>query len=200
MPVSNQRVPLEEIKRRIQITKEDAAGQGIRKFMPRNCLQQLLTTEVVASALTNPEFGIAQHKLQDTADIVIREGTSVFSILLELNLEKRLVTFIENDMLDSALPLHTTDLEAIIPEAVATFETLQWDYLAYRFRKGQYHRKIKPKEILPYLEEKRIGGGGFSSVFKVLVHSAHQDLIAGAGNKVGIVMGYSSNPLIEVKQ
>ena len=178
--------PLEEIKLRIQNEKENAAGQGVRKFMPRDRLQKLLTIDEIASTLTDPVLHIPQHKLQDTRDILVREGISIFAILLELNLEKKLVSFIEHDLLDSALPLPISDLETVIPEAASNFETLQWDYLAYRFRRGQYHRRVKPKEILPYVEEKKIGGGGFSSVYKVLVHSAYQNLIPDTANAVRI--------------
>lgn len=184
--------PLEEIKLRIRSKKENAAGQGVRKFMPRDRLQKLLTIDEIASTLTDPVLHIPQHKLGDTRDILFREGIRIFAILLELNLEKKLVAFIEHDLLDSALPLLINDLETVIPEAASSFETLQWDYLAYRFRRGQYHRRVKPKEILPYIEEKKIGGGGFSSVYKVLVHSAHQNLVQDTANAVSIFIWWSS--------
>lgn len=175
---------LTEIKRRIQTHREVAAGQGPRGFIPCDCLQNILTTDEVALVLADPEFQIPRHKIQGTADLLVREGLKVFAILLELNLESKLVAFIEHEMLDEKLPVHLNDLEDVIPEAAETFEALQWNHLAYRFRRGQYHRRIKPKEILPYIEESRIGGGGFSTVYKVLVHPAHQNLIPNIADKV----------------
>ncbi len=72
----------------------------------------------------------------------------------------------------------------IFPEAAAKFERLQWDYLAYSFRKGQYHRRLRGSLLLLYVSQEKIGGGRLSSVYRVLVHSTHQDLVQGTNSKV----------------
>lgn len=87
------------------------------------------------------------------------------------------IRFIENDVLDSRLPLDEVTLKNLIPEAVKRFENLQYEYLAYSFRSGQYHKKLSDHQILPFIQEECIGGGGFSSVYKVRVRTSHQNFV-----------------------
>ena len=122
-------------------------------------------------------FKIPTHKLASTARLVIDEAQKVFAICLELDVEHDFVNFIESDTTDSALPLDISRLSSLVPEAATRFEELQWKYVAYRFRKGQYHRTLPRSRILPYIDKTQIGGGGFSKVYTVSIHPAHQDLL-----------------------
>ncbi len=176
--------PLAEMKVRLQRARVSAAGQPLREFVPDGCLQQILTAEAVLSVLADSSFHIPSHKVENTAQIVASEGRIVFALLLDLSLERELGRFIEYDCLDHALPLHKSQLEDIIPQAAGNFAKCQWDYRAYRFRKGQYHRKVRDEEILPYMEQKRIGGGGFSSIYRVLIHPDHQNIIPDSPSSV----------------
>jgi hypothetical protein len=176
---------LRELKVRLQSAKITAAGQKpSRRFIPRDSLDDLLKAARLTSLLQDPSFEIPWHKQESTADIIITECPKLFGILLELNLERKIVPFIENDLLDKALPLGEDRLTHIIPEAAANFVKVQWDYLAYCFRKGQYHRKIDESLILPYVEEQQIGGGGFSRVYKSFIHTAYQNLVQDKNRKV----------------
>jgi hypothetical protein len=176
---------LKELKVRLQGAKiTTAGGKPPRRFLPKASLDDLLNAAQLTSLLQDPSFDIPWHKQEGTADIIITECPKVFGILLELNLEGKVVSFIENDLLDIALPLGEDELKHIIPEATANFFKLQWDYLAYHFRRGQYHRKIDESLILPYIEEQEIGGGGFSRVYKSVIHAAHQNIVQGINGKV----------------
>ena len=177
---------LHGLKVRIQEAKFPAAGQSLRKFLPEGCLLSILKLDDVVLALGDPIFEVPEYKRESTAKIVLGEGTKTFAILLELNQEYLLKPLIEHDLLDSALPFQEGFLSSLAPHVVAhsNFTTVQWDYLAYRSRKGQYHRTISDKQTLPYIEQENIGGGGFSKVYRVLVHSAHQDVIQNTSQKV----------------
>jgi hypothetical protein len=182
---ANSMTPLRELKVRLQNAKITAAGQKpARKFIPKDSLDDLLKAAQLTSLLKDPAFEIPWHKQETTADIIMTECPNLFGILLELNLERKIVPFIENDLLDKALPLGEDRLTPIIPEASANFVKVQWDYLAYCFRKGQYHRKIDESLILPYVEEQQIGGGAFSRVYKSLIHTAYQNFVQDRNRKV----------------
>jgi hypothetical protein len=182
---ANSMTLLRELKVRLQNAKITAAGQKpARKFIPKDSLDDLLKTAQLTSLLKDPAFEIPWHKQETTADIIMTECPNLFGILLELNLERKIVPFIENDLLDKALPLGEDQLAPIIPEASANFVKVQWDYLTYYFRKGQYHRKIDESLILPYVEEQEIGGGAFSRVYKSLIHAAYQNFVQDRNRKV----------------
>lgn len=149
----------------------------LKTFVPEGDLAKLFHTEALEVALSVPAFKIPHHKVASTARLVLHEAQKILAICLELNLEHDLVKFIESDITDSALPLDISKLSSLVPEAAARFEELQWKYLAYRFRKGQYHKTLPRDRVLPYLGQNSIGGGGYSKVYKVSVHSAHQDMI-----------------------
>lgn len=88
-------------------------------------------------------------------------------------------------MVDESLLVSEDQLNQLLPEDGGKFEQLQWEYLAYRIRKWQYNVKISDPVILPYTKQKRIGGGGSSTVYKVDIHPAHQNLVKRDSNDVG---------------
>ena len=138
----------------------------------------------ITSLLLDTIFDIPQHKQGSTALIVYDEALKIFAILVDLNWQQKLLFFIENNVLDSSLPLEEPRLRSLIPKAWTNFKGLQWEYLAYRFRKGQYRIKLQQELILPYIEQVLIGKGGFSTVSKVRIHSAHQNLLPDVNRQV----------------
>ena len=164
-----------DLRRLLEERKVLAAGQKSRRFLPNKSLEQILNRDAVRAALSDPSFGIPSHKWENTTQIVIAEARIVFAILLELRLEGNFHQFIENEILDRQLPVDEKNLGDVLSfEGAREFTRRQWEYLAYNFRKGLYRRKIRSEIILPYIEEKVIGGGSYSTVYEVLVHSAHQ--------------------------
>ncbi|KAF2122527.1 kinase-like domain-containing protein [Lophiotrema nucula] len=156
------------LRKWLQSKKREAAGQTLRQFLPN----------------AHPSFQIDTHKHENTAEIVFHEGIKVFTILVEMHLEHALASFIENDILDRALPVKEENLDNVLEvDEAQRFARLQWDYLAYSITKGTYQRKLAPERILPYLEQVGLGGGGYSSVYKVLIHPAHQNIRSGTTEK-----------------
>jgi len=167
---------LGDLRNLLQKHKKPAAGQKMRYFLPNGSLEQILTLNTVQNALSDPSFQIPPHKKDSTAQTVIREARKVFAVLVELKLEHALAQFIENEIMDKELPVDEKILERVICSGDARdFIYRQWEYLAYNFRRGPYQREIRTEIILPYLEEEKIGGGGYSTVYEVFIHSAHQD-------------------------
>lgn len=161
-------------------------SQELKTFVPEGALAEIFDTITLESILSVPAFQIPHHKVASTAKLVIKEAQKILAICLELSLEYDLVKFIECDITDSALPLDISRLSSLIPESAVRFEELQWKYVAYRFRKGQIHRTLPKGRVLPYVDQTHIGGGGYSKVYKVSVHRAHQDMIETSNAEVMI--------------
>lgn len=168
---------LTSLKAQLQKLVIPISDPGLKAFVPEGVLAKIFTSEILETVLKEPAFKIPGHKVPKTAEIVIDEAPRIFAICLELNVEHSFIAFIEHDVTDSALPLTRSKLDSLAPGAAALFEGIQWKYVAYRFRKGPFHRTLEKDHILPYTSQKQIGGGGFSKVFRIFVHPAHQNLI-----------------------
>lgn len=110
------------------------------------------------------------------ARVITDTARKVFAVLVERNLGYALASFIESELTDGELPVDEKRLEDLLPKGdVKGFVSHQWEYLVYTFRKGLYQRRIRTEKILPYIEERKIGHGGYSNVYEVFVHPAHQE-------------------------
>ena len=164
---------LQHLKVQIIEAKVRPANLPCSSFMPKGRLSQILDSGNVAEALADPAFAVPPHKLNDTVRTVIEEGQQIFAILLEINCEKHLSPFIENEYFN--LPLAHEQLLHVIPQNAAVFEKVQRDYHVHSFRRSQYRRNLQDAITLPYLSERRIGSGGFSYVYEVAIHPSHHD-------------------------
>ena len=174
---------LRHLKQRLQDAKVRPAMPSRGPFMPRQSLSEVLTLQNVAEVVQDPIFRIPPHKWDDTARIVVEEGKEVFAILLEISCEAHLSTFIENECL--SLPADFAVLSVMMPQSDARlFERIQSDYLVYSFHKGVWRRKVQDYETLPYVSEERIGGGCFSTVYRVHIHHSHQHIVQGTQKQV----------------
>jgi hypothetical protein len=164
-----------DLRHLLQRSKQAAAGQEGRQFLPNGIIEQILTLETLRTTLSDPSFRIDPYKRDDTAYTILSEAKKVFAILIDLEIGHGLSHLIENEVLDKELPVEEKRLKDVLSGAEAKgFVYHQWEYLAYDFRKCPFQRKIRPEILLPYLEEKRLGGGGYSEVFEVVIHPAHQ--------------------------
>ena len=175
---------LDTLRIELQNARRPAAGSNSKTFVPEGYLREHLTLNDITSLLSDTIFDIPQHKQESTAITVYEEALKILSILVDLNWQQKLSSFIEGNVLDSSLPLDDPPLRSLIPEAWTSFKALQWEYLAYRFRKGQYRIKLQQELILPYIEQTPLGEGGFSKVSKVLIHFAHQNLLPDVNRQV----------------
>ena len=158
--------------------KLEAAGQGQHRFLPEGSLDSILREINLSDLLYNPSFRVDHHKLDSVVEVVFLEGQRILAILIDLKLEYALLNFVEYGILDRSLPIvEEKKLESILkPSERDDFMQRQWEYLAHRFSKRMYSQRLSREHILPYVDQIRIGGGSFSTVYDVLVHSAHQNI------------------------
>ncbi|KAF4536841.1 Protein kinase domain-containing protein [Lasiodiplodia theobromae] len=167
---------LQQLRCRIRAAKVDAAGQVGRCFIPEGSIEGLLPRDDIATALQKEDFQIPFHKRQTTADLIVEEGRLIFAILLETNLEFKLPHLLEQRVTDKRLPLDESRSRQIFEENASHFFNNQWSFLPYKFRRFAFHNQLQKEEVLPYIEENQIGGGGFSTVYKVRIHPKQDEL------------------------
>lgn len=167
---------LQQLRCRIRAAKVNAAGQVGRCFIPEGSIEGLLPRDDIATALQKEDFQIPFHKRQTTADLIVEEGRLIFAILLETNLEFKLPHLLEQRVTDKRLPLDESRSRQIFEENASHFFNNQWSFLPYKFRRFAFHNQLQKEEVLPYIEENQIGGGGFSTVYKVRIHPKQDEL------------------------
>ena len=169
---------LREIRNLLSTQKKKAAGQGNKSFLPEGSLDRILCRENISESLSDPSFQIQLPKFESTVDLVFKERKKVFAILVETGLECTLVEFIEHRISDRLLPASEEQLKPVLAESTDRhlFTERQWNYLALEFSRGPYVQQLSADHVLPYVEQEQIGSGGFSRVYKVRVHPAHQTI------------------------
>lgn len=176
---------LARIRTEIQSAKVRTQDSSSPAFMPEGSLSSIVTYENLVAVFSCPEFSVPGHKRESTARFIVQEpAQKLFAILIETKSEKYLTLLLENDYSDKHLPIDRSSLEILLEDTADLFSRIQHEYLVYSFRRGQFHRKLRDSQVLPFLHQERIGGGGFSSVYRAQVHPLHQDFQASAGGKV----------------
>ncbi|OAL51491.1 kinase-like protein [Pyrenochaeta sp. DS3sAY3a] len=152
-------------------SKCETGSNGTLNFVPEPDLVKLITRDTVMRALEDPAFKLKQHQYEPIATEVDESARKLFSILVELRLEKFLKSCLEKNITDATLPiLEEPRLESLVPESATHFEKLQWEYFPLKLRENT-HKDLEPKRILPYIANEPLSFGGSSAVFKVKIHS-----------------------------
>ncbi|KAI1750463.1 kinase-like domain-containing protein [Xylaria castorea] len=173
---------LDELKRRIRRVKQQTKSLPPQWFVPAGDLN-ILTPDDIARALTDPAFQVPLPLRESASKIIVNGGSVVFSLLLELNLPAFLSAFIQENVLDNALPVDKTRVEPILGDDAQAFTSAQWSFFPYTLENYTYHRRLRTEEIVPYTYMEDIGGGKCSKVYKVKIHSAHNRLVVGEADK-----------------
>lgn len=182
-------------------------------FFPRGLVEGLITTEVVVEALKDrkgelefmrPE-PISDAEIEKIAEDVCSSSRSyrkMFAILILLEREWEIVSFIKDDLCDSDLPLSavpvggqgllvklrrksdlTTDLSCLRrwgPKVHENFDKEQWAMVAPFFARAKSNRagfyELSSKDILPWVEvNSSLHQGGYSSISRVIIHPSHHN-------------------------
>ena len=148
-------------------------------FIPEGSLKTGLPIEVIESVIRN-HCEIEPYAFQWMTQAVETGAKKVFTILILIREEKKITAFWEHHLqsdgqiLDSRLPFSKSELATIFPPDVADeFEEQQWDLLAPVFSHRLLHRNIQLESRLPFIESRKIGGGGFGDVYEVVVPAGH---------------------------
>jgi hypothetical protein len=163
-----------KLQRLRQFSRQDGSTTTL-PFVPEADLYSLLTRDTLENALASPTFDLEPHQRELVAGEIIDGAQKIFAILVELRMEGKLKTCLEKCLMDSSLPiLEEKRLAEIFPESALNFQKLQWEYVPLKFREHS-HKDLESGCILPFVENTKLSSGGFSTVFKVIIHPLYQD-------------------------
>jgi hypothetical protein len=173
---------IESLRCKVDIgdSKNDSNNDGF--FVPQQQLYKLMTRDVILDAVKGCDDILVYH-VDSIVEKVVRGGVRVFSILIIIGKEKFISHFIERDdlqrsRLDDKLPFSADTLQSIIPDtdAAGNFYKRQWEFVAPVFSRNVLHRSLSSKIRLPFVQNKKIGEGGFGVVYEIKLHPDHQRL------------------------
>ena len=152
-----------------------------RSFVPYYQLQATFTAEKISELLLQND--VAFHSVHEIQVRVSSGGLKLFAILTAIGDPGSITRFIQadqyiHDPLDSKLPLKEEDLPRYFsnPDKGKSFLYKQWKFLIPVFSDHHACRHLDDRTILPFLERKIIGRGGFSEVYKVRIDRSHHNL------------------------
>ncbi|PVH74786.1 kinase-like protein [Cadophora sp. DSE1049] len=183
-------------------------------FIPNNRVEDLVKIERVRPALDGLHPSLPSEKLDALADVICSEAKKLFAIFLMSEKLQTLLELLDERITDLDLPFSRILLDKSKPSSslyklgrrshdktkwgkvdIQNLCSLQWSLLAPVFRStvGKInHYDLQYNIILPYIEDEegqreKIKVGGFSQVWGVKIHRAHQKLLPCPSDKDPII-------------
>lgn len=156
---------------------------GSRRFVPYTRLLDVLTENAIRSVIST----IADIREDERGLFVslIREKIPrIFAILVYNKHETWLPTFLHRQEYDSRLFFSESSLDFLPCDVKDAFLERQWEFIPVVLEKGALHRELHSDYILPFLEDTKIGEGGFGDVFKVRLDPKCQLLVTVSDEQV----------------
>ncbi|KAF3059824.1 Cyclin-dependent kinase 3 [Daldinia childiae] len=145
-------------------------------YLPEPRLNAILDEKTISDVIKSKIMPQYQDEVRKA---VLAGGKKIFAILIMIGKEQDIVRFIQNDHmqdqpLDAKLPFNKDNLVHILGETNGNlFHRKQWSVLAPRIRGDASHRDFDLGTILPITENKKIGSGGFSTVYEIKLNPEH---------------------------
>lgn len=170
---------MDEIRRQIRALRcRNTDGKWL---IPEGSLVSGLPPEIIQSSIQN-HCEVEPYAVQSITQAVETGARKVFAILILIRAEKRITAFLEHHLqsdgqtLDSRLPFSESELENVFaPDVAGEFEEQQWDLIAPVFSQRLLHRNLQNHSRLPFIESRKIGGGGFGDVYEVVILAGHHN-------------------------
>lgn len=163
-----------------------------RYFVPQKAVHDLMTQEKVGQVVSEAEF--KREHVEELTQEIMKGCRKIFAVLVLIRLPQSLLAFVEDDqlqssILDQKLPFPLSKLQALLPtdDAADEFYQQQWEFAAPVFTGGSFPRVLHQDLILPFIEQKEVGEGGFGIVSVVTIEPSHH------------TFGAASSPLVSVQ-
>lgn len=148
-----------------------------RSFVPELSFYSVMTEDAVRSGLAS--WQPLYHR-EEIAQKIILQGRKIFGILILLGQTELLLKFVEAGQLEDAkLPFRQDALVQDIhlsAEEASDFHEKQWELVAPTFSRGTLTRQFDKNTVMPFVEIREVGEGGFGKVCEVKLKSDHQEL------------------------
>lgn len=169
---------MEELRAQIVSKREQNVER--RHFLPQQALYNLMGEVLVTKAVR--EAGIKAYDVGEITKEIMKGARKIFAILVIIRQPQSILTFIQDDQLQSSLdhklPFPLRKLQELLPSASLgqEFYEKQWEFAAPVFTKRLLPRVLEDDIILPFVEDKEVGEGGFGVVHIIKVELHHQSL------------------------
>ncbi|KAF8535280.1 kinase-like domain-containing protein [Trichophaea hybrida] len=180
---------IEHLRAEIEKLRKKSVPDG-RYFVSPKDLKDFLTKTTIQKAIAIQEFNVPDFQQPTIAERIFKEGQILFGILIWRKWQRKLMSFVENNTLDSQLPIDVKRAEEIADPFGSEFARhAQWEFLPRMLEKEMsgYHCHFKEEEILPFLDEKWLGDGAFGDVTKVSVLPSLQTMFPQSTPEVFLV-------------
>ena len=166
---------------REKIEKLRTKSTDDRYFFSQHDIRTLLTDDIITKAISEciQEHAIPERQGAYVTTRIANEGKIIFGILIWKRWLHKLIKCIEHNVLDSQLPLEDARANEILGNIGWDFaHNAQWEFLPRLFTNEMsgIHNLFRKEEILPFIEEKRLGEGSFGDVYKVSVFPSSQTM------------------------
>lgn len=161
-------------------------------YAPQGALSGALSKEVVKHILL--ETSLERSQVEELTQSLLPGAMKVFTILLLIGRLECIVSFIEDDQmqpadLDQKLPLPLQKLLTLLDDegAAAQFYGQQWTFTAPVFNRSSLPRILEKKTVMPFMESKSAGEGGFGEVYQVEIDPSHHSFANPGHHRVGFL-------------
>lgn len=159
-------------------------------FVPNSTVITLVTTTSVRNTLK--DCGVIVQSLDELVKTIIEGARTVFAVLVLIRQVQQASRFVRHDQfqsplvhIDHKLPFSLENLNQILGLTTAReFFERQWEFAAPIFSRRLLPRCLTGDTILPILETKPIGAGGFGEAHEISIHPDHLDFGDGLGQTV----------------
>lgn len=169
--------------------------QSVRYFIPADSLINIVTLEAIEKELKMRGFDDAV--IHSMALGVSQDRRKIFAILALIGMTTTVLDFITEGVCDSDLPIRDLRVirqtsEATYPKPMDTwprrkieeFCRVQWAVLAPSFNTARSHYELDDNAVLPFIKDYEntpwgMKTGGYSDVWPVKIHHAHQKIYKG---------------------
>lgn len=160
--------------KRISYSKTDSSPYycpcGLKDILRQSVVQEILKTV--------PQIREDERSL--FASLICDKASKIFCILCLDNQEKHITDFLFRRIEDSAIPLSRYDLKFMgseNEEAQEEFLRKQWWFKAVCLHRGDIHRELLPKEILPFQTDDYVARGTFGEIYQVKIDPQCHNLL-----------------------
>ncbi|KIW13609.1 hypothetical protein PV08_08799 [Exophiala spinifera] len=147
-------------------------------YLPAGMLSGVLSQETIKNILLETE--LERSQVNELSQSILPGAVKVFTILLLIGRLERILYFIEDDQLqpstlDQKLPLPLEKVLSHLDDEVAAaqFYKQQWAFTAPVFSRSSLPRVLEKKTVMPFIDSKSEGEGGFGEVHRILIDPSH---------------------------
>lgn len=155
--------------------------EGDKYFIPQEPLHSLMTPGLLKNVL--PECRIALQHMPEAVTEVLSSLRKIFALLVISGEAEMIINFMTQDQLqvspmDQKLPFSLEQFAKIFPSKTANYKIRslfdkQWEFITPVFSGKVVARALADKIILPIVEEKEIGDGGFGTIYEIKVYEGY---------------------------